>query len=52
VRALAKVFRGKLLAGLQRRFDQGDLGSDGTLPALLHRLRQHGWVVYIKSLFV
>ena len=45
VRAFAKVFRGKLLAGLRRRFDRGDLGSDGALPALLHRLRQHDWVV-------
>jgi hypothetical protein len=51
VRALAKVFRGKLLAGLRRRFDRGDLGSDGALPALLHRLRQHDWVVYAKPPF-
>jgi hypothetical protein len=49
--ALAKVFRGKLLAGLRRRFDRGDLGSDGALPALLHRLRQHDWVVYAKPPF-
>ena len=51
LRALAKVFRGKLLAGLRRRFDRGDLGSDGALPALLHRLRQHDWVVYAKPPF-
>ena len=51
MRALAKVFRGKLLAGLRRRFDRGDLGSDGALPALLHRLRQHDWVVYAKPPF-
>ncbi len=51
MRALAKVFRGKLLAGLRQRFAQGDLGPDDARPALLHRLRQHDWVVYAKPPF-
>ena len=51
VRALAKVFRGKFLAGLRQRFAQGDLGPDDARPALLHRLRQHDWVVYAKPPF-
>ncbi len=51
VRALAKVFRGKFLDGLRRRFDRGDLGADDTLPRLLHRLRQQDWVVYAKPPF-
>ena len=51
VRALAKVFRGKFLDGLQQRFQRGDLGPDTVLPALLHRLRQHDWVVYAKPPF-
>jgi hypothetical protein len=51
VRALAKVFRGKFLDGLRRCFDRGDLGPDEALPALLHRLRQHDWVVYAKPPF-
>jgi hypothetical protein len=51
VRALAKVFRGKLLAGLRRRLDRGELGTDDALPTLLHTLRQHDWVVYAKPPF-
>lgn len=51
VRALAKVFRGKFLAGLRQRFDRGELGADDALPALLHTLRRHDWVVYAKPPF-
>jgi hypothetical protein len=51
VRALAKVFRGKFLDALRQRLDRGELGSDKTLPALLHTLRQHDWVVYAKLPF-
>ena len=51
VRALAKVFRGKFLDGLRQRFDRGELGSDDSLPALLHTLRGQDWVVYAKPPF-
>jgi hypothetical protein len=51
VRALAKVFRGKFLAGLRQHSAQGDLGADDVRPALLRRLRQHDWVVYAKPPF-
>jgi hypothetical protein len=51
VRALSKVFRGKFLDGLRQRFDRGELGSDDSLPALLHTLRGHDWVVYAKPPF-
>jgi hypothetical protein len=51
VRALAKVFRGKLLDGLRQRLDRGELGPDDALPALLHTLRGKDWVVYAKPPF-
>jgi hypothetical protein len=51
VRALAKVFRGKFLEGLRKHFDRGELGADDSLPALLHTLRGHDWVVYAKPPF-
>ena len=60
VRALAKVFRGRYLAGLRRAFDRGDLHLTGGLAALaapaafaawLTELRQHAWVVYCKPPF-
>jgi hypothetical protein len=60
VRALAKVFRGRYLAGLQRAFDQGELHVPGGLAALaepaaftawLAELRQQAWVVYCKPPF-
>jgi hypothetical protein len=51
VRALAKVFRGKFLDGLRQRFLRGELGCDDSLPALLHTLREHDWVVYAKPPF-
>ncbi len=51
VRALGKVFRAKYLEGLQRAFEDGELGSDETVPALLQILRQHDWVVYAKPPF-
>jgi len=51
VRALAKVFRGKFLDGLRQRFARGELGPADALPALLHALRQHDWVVYAKPPF-
>jgi len=60
VRALAKVFRGRYLAGLQRAFDRGELHVTGGLAALaepaafaawLAELRQQAWVVYCKPPF-
>jgi hypothetical protein len=51
VRALAKVFRAKLLAGLRQAFDTGRLGDDLSTPALCNRLRQIDWVVYAKPPF-
>jgi Putative transposase/Transposase zinc-binding domain len=60
VRALAKVFRGRYLAGLRRAFDQRDLHLAGGLAALaepaafaawLDELRQSAWVVYCKPPF-
>jgi hypothetical protein len=51
VRALAKVFRGKFLAGLRQAFDAGRLGDDLNTPALCGRLRQIDWVVYAKPPF-
>jgi hypothetical protein len=60
VRALAKVFRGRYLAGLRRAFDRGELHLTGGLAPLaappaftawLAALRQHAWVVYCKPPF-
>ena len=60
VRALAKVFRGRYLAGLRRAFDRGDLHLTGGLATLaepaafaawLHELRAQAWVVYCKPPF-
>jgi hypothetical protein len=60
VRALAKVFRGRYLAGLQRAFDRGEVHLTGGLAALavpaafaawLTELRQSDWVVYCKPPF-
>jgi hypothetical protein len=60
VRALAKVFRGRYLASLQRAFDRGELHVTGGLAALaepagftawLAALRRQAWVVYCKPPF-
>jgi hypothetical protein len=60
VRALAKVFRGRYLAGLQRAFDRGHLHPAGGLAPLaepaaftawLGELRRSAWVVYCKPPF-
>jgi Putative transposase len=60
VRALAKVFRGRYLAGLRRAFDRGDLHLTGGLASLaapaafaawLEALRAQAWVVYCKPPF-
>lgn len=60
VRALAKVFRGRYLAGLRKAFDRGDLHLTAGLAALapptaftawLDDLRQQPWVVYCKPPF-
>ena len=60
VRALAKVFRGRYLAGLQRAFARGELPLTGGLAPLaepaafaawLTELRQPAWVVYCKPPF-
>ncbi len=60
VRALAKVFRGRYLARLQRAFDRDELHCTGGLAPLadpaaftawLAELRQSAWVVYCKPPF-
>ena len=60
VRALAKVFRGRYLAGLRQAFDRGDLHLTGGLAPLaepaafaawLDDLRQQAWVVDCKPPF-
>ena len=60
VRALAKVFRGRYLAGLRQAFDRGALHLTGGLAPLaepaafaawLDELRQSAWVVYCKPPF-
>jgi len=60
VRVLSRVFRGKLLAGLQERFVEGGLRFQGKLSplakraAFLRRLaqaRSKEWVVYAKPPF-
>jgi hypothetical protein len=60
VRALAKVFRGRYLAGLRRAFDRGELHCTGRLAALaeaagfaawVDELREQAWVVYCKPPF-
>ena len=60
VRALAKVFRGRYLASLQRAFARGELHLTGGLAPLadpaafaawLAALRQPAWVVYCKPPF-
>ena len=60
VRALAKVFRGRYLAGLQRAFDRGErhltdglasLAEPAAFAAWLTELRQSAWVVYCKPPF-
>jgi hypothetical protein len=60
VRALARVFRGKYLAGLQQAFGQGALRFAGSVAALadppafrtfLASLRTQDWVVYAKPPF-
>jgi len=57
VRALARVFRGKYLAGLRRAFDRGALRFAGSVAGLadptafgqfLAQLWAHDWVVYAK----
>ena len=60
VRALARVFRGKYLAGLRHAFDRGALRFAGSVAGLadpaafaafLATLRTHDWVVYAKPPF-
>jgi Putative transposase/Transposase zinc-binding domain len=60
VKGLAKVFRGKYLAGLKRASTQGALRLAGSTAPLasptafarfLAQLRQHAWVVYAKPPF-
>ncbi len=60
VRALAQVFRGRYLAGLQRAFARGALHCTGGIAALaepaafgawIAELRQQAWVVYCKPPF-
>ena len=60
VRALARVFRGKYLAGLQQAFARGALRFAGGVAGLadptafrqfLATLRAHDWVVYAKPPF-
>jgi hypothetical protein len=53
VRALSKVFRGKLVAGLESCRAQGrlpaSLAADADWRALKRRLYAHDWVVYAKQ---
>jgi hypothetical protein len=60
VRVLSRLFRGKFLHGLRRRFDQGQLHFPGRLAALaapgpfaraLSPLYAKDWVVYAKPPF-
>ncbi|MGH7331207.1 MAG: IS91 family transposase [Candidatus Rokuibacteriota bacterium] len=57
VRALAKVFRGKYLAALERAAADGTLvlppplTEPGAFRALLDQLRQYDWVVYAQRPF-
>ncbi len=60
VRALARVFRGKYLAGLQQAFARGALRFAGSVASLgdpqgvavfLETLRAEDWVVYAKPPF-
>jgi hypothetical protein len=60
VRALAQVFRGHYLAGLQRAFARArlhltaglaPLAEPAAFAAWLTELRQHAWVVYCKPPF-
>jgi len=60
VQALARVFRGKYLAALQRAFTTGQLVFGGSLAGLaepaafaawLADFRQHDWVVFAKRPF-
>jgi Putative transposase len=60
VRGLAKVLRGKYLAGLQRAYAQNALRFAGATTPLAHpkafacfiaALQQHAWVVYTKPPF-
>jgi hypothetical protein len=51
VRALSRVFRGKVLAGLWQARERGAL-ADGDVPRRLRRrLTRHDWVVYCKPPF-
>jgi putative transposase/transposase-like zinc-binding protein len=60
VQALARVFRGKYLAGLRQAFERGELRVAGGVAGLadptafgqfLATLRAHDWVVYAKPPF-
>ena len=60
VKALARIFRGSFLAGLEAAFDKGALSFFGELTALAERrafaahirsLRKIDWVVYAKPPF-
>jgi len=60
VKGLAKVLRGKYLAGLQRAYAQSALRFAGATTPLAHpkafarfiaALQQHAWVVYVKPPF-
>ena len=60
IRVLAKLFRGKFMAGLQKLFDAGKLQFHGSIRHLQatayfttwrHKLYQKDWVVYSKQAF-
>ena len=60
VRVLSRLFRGKMLAALQQRFDAGrlpfhgalaDLADRGRFRSLCDHLRNKPWVVYAKPPF-
>jgi hypothetical protein len=49
VRALAKVFRGRFLAGLQRAFDRGELHVTGGLAALAEPAACTAWLAELRQ---
>ena len=51
VRALSRVFRGKVLAGLWQARERGELAEHELPHCLRRRLTRHDWVVYCKPPF-
>jgi hypothetical protein len=60
VKVLAKLFRGKFLAGVQQAYNRGELKLKGSIASLAHprafrnlltTLYQRNWIVYAKAPF-